>query len=37
MGDRRLGKILWLVPVRDAINFIIWIAVSSRTKSFGGA
>jgi len=26
MGDRRLGKILWLVPVRDAINFIIWIA-----------
>ena len=26
IGDRRLGKILWLVPVRDAINFIIWIA-----------
>ena len=26
MGDRRLGKILWLVPVRDAINFIIWVA-----------
>jgi ceramide glucosyltransferase len=26
IGDRRLGKILWLVPVRDAISFIIWIA-----------
>ncbi|HKV63623.1 MAG TPA: bacteriohopanetetrol glucosamine biosynthesis glycosyltransferase HpnI [Candidatus Acidoferrum sp.] len=26
MRDRQLGKILWLVPVRDAINFIIWIA-----------
>jgi len=25
MGDRQLAKILWLVPVRDAINFIIWI------------
>ena len=26
MGDRRLGKILWLVPFRDAISFVIWIA-----------
>jgi len=26
IGDRRLSKILWLVPFRDAIDFIIWIA-----------
>src|SRR5207245_1826873 len=25
LGDRQLPKILWLIPVRDAINFIIWI------------
>jgi len=25
IGDRQLAKILWLVPVRDAISFIIWI------------
>jgi ceramide glucosyltransferase len=25
IGDRQLFKILWLIPVRDAINFIIWI------------
>ncbi len=26
LGDRRLYKIMWLVPVRDAISFIAWIA-----------
>jgi ceramide glucosyltransferase len=26
IGDRQLPKILWLIPVRDAIGFIIWIA-----------
>jgi ceramide glucosyltransferase len=26
IGDRRLGKILWLVPLRDAISFVIWLA-----------
>jgi len=26
IGDRRLGRILWLVPVRDAISFVIWLA-----------
>jgi ceramide glucosyltransferase len=25
IGDRQLPKILWLIPVRDAINFIVWI------------
>lgn len=25
IGDRQLGKILWLVPVRDAITFVIWV------------
>jgi ceramide glucosyltransferase len=25
IGDRQLTKILWLVPVRDAISFISWI------------
>jgi len=25
IGDERLAKILWLVPVRDAIGFLIWI------------
>jgi ceramide glucosyltransferase len=26
LGDRRLSKILWLVPVRDALSFLIWVA-----------
>ena len=25
LGDRQLAKILWLVPVRDAISFIVWV------------
>jgi ceramide glucosyltransferase len=25
IGDRQLSKILWLIPLRDAISFIIWI------------
>lgn len=25
LGDRKLWKILWLVPVRDALSFVIWI------------
>lgn len=25
IGDRQLARILWLVPVRDTISFIIWI------------
>src|SRR5438874_1351656 len=25
LGDRQLAKILWLVPVRDALSFVIWI------------
>jgi len=25
IGDRQLAKILWLVPVRDAISFIVWV------------
>jgi ceramide glucosyltransferase len=25
IGDRDLAKILWLVPVRDAISFIVWL------------
>jgi ceramide glucosyltransferase len=25
LGDRQLSKILWLVPLRDAISFIVWI------------
>lgn len=25
LGDRQLAKILWLVPVRDAISFVVWI------------
>jgi len=25
LGDRQLSKILWLVPVRDAISFIVWV------------
>jgi len=25
IGDRQLAKILWLVPVRDAISFVVWI------------
>jgi ceramide glucosyltransferase len=26
LGDRRLAKNLWLVPVRDAISFFVWLA-----------
>lgn len=26
IGDRELAKILWLVPVRDAISFIVWVS-----------
>ena len=26
LGDRRLSKILWLVPIRDSISFVVWIA-----------
>ena len=26
LGDRRLAKILWLVPVRDAISFVVWVS-----------
>ena len=26
LGDRQLLKILWLVPLRDALSFIIWIS-----------
>jgi ceramide glucosyltransferase len=26
LGDRSLYKMLWLVPVRDAISFIVWVA-----------
>jgi ceramide glucosyltransferase len=26
IGDRELVKILWLVPVRDAIGFIVWVS-----------
>jgi ceramide glucosyltransferase len=25
LGDRRLSKILWLVPVHDAIGFVVWV------------
>jgi ceramide glucosyltransferase len=25
IGDRDLAKILWLVPVRDAISFVVWL------------
>lgn len=25
LGDPKLSKILWLVPVRDALSFVIWI------------
>jgi ceramide glucosyltransferase len=25
LGDRELAKILWLVPLRDAISFIVWV------------
>jgi ceramide glucosyltransferase len=25
IGDRHLAKILWLVPLRDAISFIVWV------------
>jgi ceramide glucosyltransferase len=26
LGDRRLSKVMWLVPFRDAISFIVWLA-----------
>ena len=26
LGDRELYKIMWLLPVRDAISFIVWLA-----------
>ncbi len=26
LGDRKLYKIMWLVPVRDAISFFVWLA-----------
>ena len=26
LGDRKLSKILWLVPVRDAISFVVWVS-----------
>jgi ceramide glucosyltransferase len=26
IGDRQLAKILWLVPARDAISFIVWVS-----------
>lgn len=26
LGDRSLYKMIWLVPVRDAISFIVWVA-----------
>ena len=26
LGDRRLSTIIWLVPARDAISFIVWLA-----------
>jgi ceramide glucosyltransferase len=26
LGDRQLLKLLWLVPLRDALSFIIWIS-----------
>ncbi len=25
LGDRRLYKVMWLVPVRDAISFFVWV------------
>jgi len=37
VGDESLRKKLWLVPVRDAIHFAVWLAgfVSNRVK-WGG-
>ena len=26
LGDQQVTKILWLVPIRDAISFVVWIA-----------
>lgn len=26
LGDRKLHKTIWLVPVRDAISFVVWLA-----------
>jgi ceramide glucosyltransferase len=26
LGDRQLSKMIWLIPVRDAISFIVWLA-----------
>ncbi len=25
LGDRELYRIMWLVPVRDAISFVVWL------------
>jgi ceramide glucosyltransferase len=34
IGDRQLPKILWLIPVRDAISFIIWLVGFFSDKVF---
>lgn len=26
LGDRRLAKVFWLIPARDAVSFVVWIA-----------
>ena len=26
LGDRQLSNIIWLIPIRDAISFIVWLA-----------
>jgi ceramide glucosyltransferase len=26
LGDRRLSKMMWLIPIRDAISFVVWLA-----------
>ena len=26
LGDRQVSELLWLVPVRDAVSFVVWIA-----------
>jgi ceramide glucosyltransferase len=26
IGDGRLGRILWLVPIRDGMSFVVWLA-----------
>src|SRR5207244_9486083 len=32
LGDRQLAKILWLVPVRGALSFVIWIRSEEHTS-----